>query len=407
MPTWDPNVFLLHYDCISCSLATLRAFGDLKQVDATRLRQTLPGLMNMAELPGMKKLALICRGCVNGDLTLRLQAGDVFRKLTKFKGIGNFIWRHGSSIVYHTLEPGDKLHFSEDGTFVGLARLPRTGVKITREYHINSGSAFDFRSRFISCSRLFSFCVFYAQKQNSMFNSAHFGLAPILEIDLAKLRCNDFDKHVFDGTRQGGESVATSRVDRFAADAEEVTLDVEVPRSAVRAVYNLDYNRRTGESKKQHEERRGHLVRLQRNISNYAFERSSPFGTWEKHYNKLNRQRGEDDGSHQQRIKDQARVPDKNAEVDCVMRAFCCAQMDRFGGSSSSGGGDGGRRDTGGGSGSGAGSGGGRGGSGGVRGGGGRGRGGRCGGEGRVTKHKQARAAEPTSKRKKPERGRK
>lgn len=359
----------------------------------------------------MKKLAYICRGCVNGDLTLRLKAGSVFRKLTRYKGIGNYIWRHGSSIVFHTLEPGDKLHFSGKGTFEGLTRLPRAGAAITREHHINFGSAFDFRSRFISCSRLFSFCVFYAQKQNSMFNASNFGLAPILEIDLAKIPCDDFEKHVFDGTRQAGESVATSRVERFAAAAEEVTLDVKVPRCAVKAVYNLDYNPRKGELNKKYEARAGHLVRLQKNMYNYAFGRSSPFDTWEKHYNKLNRQRGDDDGSHQQRIKDQARVPDKNEEIDAVLRACYCARRGRSGGRSSSGGGAGSQCAIGIGGGGGAGRGGG-GDSGGVGGrsesgrdgdsGASRGRCGAGGSDGGGRKHKQARTTKPTPKRKKP-----
>ncbi|CAM9779856.1 unnamed protein product, partial [Hapterophycus canaliculatus] len=140
-------------------------------------------------------------------------------------------------IVYHTLEPGDKLHFSKDGAFTRLSRhpLPR-GKIITRVGHVKHGSGFQFRSKYISCSLSLSFCIFYAQKQDNMF--PNYGLAPILKIDLSKLRCERFEEHVFDGTRQEPAFRKMTPDELFAADAQEVILDIGIPSSAVKAVYN-------------------------------------------------------------------------------------------------------------------------------------------------------------------------
>lgn len=306
------------------SLRSLKKLGDLKGVDPTDLEETLPGLVSMARQDGLSELARVCRGCVRGAPDSRFTAFDVVHRLAKAKGRAEFFWRNGTTIVYHTLEPGDNLHLSEDGAFARLSRHPRRrGESISLVGHIKHGSRFKFRSQFISCSLSLPFCIFYAQKQNNMFHG--YGLAPVLEIDLSKLRCDKFEEHVFDGTRQDRAYAEMKREERFAADAEEVIVDVVIPSSAVKAVYNLNFRQRDGESSKKHLDRAGLLEKLHRDLNGYAVNKLSPFGRWEKHFNQLIRQRGDGDDVLE-KLKNQARVPDGWREVEEVLRASYCGR---------------------------------------------------------------------------------
>lgn len=343
---------------LHCSLLALRAFGDIRGGTRKGLIEVVPGIKVLHKLSGMKDLAHICLRCVNGDSTLRLKSEKVVEMLADFKAQAEFHWRHGTNIVYHTLEPGDKLKFSKKGAFVGLTRLPRTsGSSPTRSEHIKRGSAFDWRSPYISCSLNFAFCVFYAQKQESMFSNDVFKLAPILEIDLAKLGGNERGDHIFDGTNNGEQtSCEMNMVERFAADADEVILDgIEVPRSAVTAVYNMDYKTRpAGESSKKTTALVGSLQKMGRELSAYASDRSSPFGKWERRFYKHTRPKG-GSGSVVELIKKQALV--QGDEMERVLRnSYCGRREDTVGARSCDGGGgdeSGGRRNGGGGSGSG------------------------------------------------------
>lgn len=308
------------------------------------MKETLPGLAALSEKDGMRRLAKICRACVNGDAGRRITSRQVVQELAKFRSKADFHWRHGTNIVYHTLEPGDRLCFSRDGGFVRLSRLPRTSGKVSIKHHIKNGSGFDYRSPYISCSLTLSFCIFYAQKQRQMpdFNKHGFGLAPILEIDLSKLGCDNLGKHVFDGTTLGREddmAAMGSMEENFTGAAEEVILDdIDVPTEAVTAVYNLDFTQRPGESSSKHSNRVGQLAKLDDELSRYARSRSSPFATWEKKYIKFIRQKGNTKHCPLDQLKKQARVP--NEKVDDIMRASYCGRRrlaepgSRVGGSS-------------------------------------------------------------------------
>lgn len=277
------------------------------------LKETLPGLTALRAKDGIRRLAKICRACVNGDTRVRLGSEAVVQELAKFRGHADFHWRHGTNIVYHTLEPEDRLHFSEDGVFLGLTRLPRPSGKVSIKDHIKHGSGFGYRSQCISCSLTLAFCIFYAQKQNSMFTGEGFGLAPILEIDLSKLGCSEeFGKHVFDGTKQEreGEVAMDPIAENFAGDAEEVVInDIAVPSAAVTAVWSLDFTPRTRESSTAFLERVGQLQKLHNPLYSHAGGRSSTFSKWEKKYIKFTRQKGDGKVGSLDLTKKQSRVP--------------------------------------------------------------------------------------------------
>lgn len=312
----------------------MRAFGDIEGGDAKGRAEVVPGIKVLFKLSGMQALAYTCLRCVNGDSALRLKSKRVVEELADFKATADFHWRHGTNIVYHTLEPGDKLKFSKKGTFLGLTRLPRksgssSSSSTTRSEHIKRGSAFNWRSPYISCSLNFAFCVFYAQKQESMFSDEVFRLAPILEIDLAKLGgSEERGAHIFDDTKQEGlTSCEMTMVERFAADADEVVLDgIEVPRSAVRAVYNLDYKTRpAGECWKQTQALVGRLKTMDLALRTDASDRNSPFAKWERRFYRHTRPTG-GGGSMVEHIKEQALV--KKEEVERVLRNSYCGRRE-------------------------------------------------------------------------------
>lgn len=318
--------------CLARSLRTLKERGNLREVPFGDLKETLPGLTALYAKDGMRRLAKICRACVNGDASLRVESKTVVEALAKFRDNAEFHWRHGTNVVYHTLEPGDRLHFLDDGVFLGLTRLPRPSGKVSIKDHIKHGSRFGYRSQYISCSLTLAFCIFYAQKQQSMFMKEGFGLAPILEIDLSKLGCKEFGKHVFDGTKQEREGKGTAMdqiSENFAGDAEEVILDgIAIPRAAVTAVWDLDFTQRTRESTKVFLERSGQLQKLHQALSPDAGGRSSTFSKWEKKYNKFIRPKGDGKVSSLDRVKEQARVPNfvDKGRVEVVLRDSYCAR---------------------------------------------------------------------------------
>eukprot|EP00752_Nemacystus_decipiens_P012556 g11120.t1 len=313
------------------SLTRLKEKGDLVKVRFEDLKEDLPGLKALHAKDGMKFLAKICRACVNGDASLRVKSEPVVDALAMFRGSTDFHWRHGTNIVYHTLEPGDRLHFSGDGVFLGLTRLPSPSGKVSIKEHVKRGSRFGYRSQCISCSLTLAFCIFYAQKQQSMFMREKFGLAPILEIDLSKLGSGEFGKHVFDGTteeREGKETVIDDIAENFAGGAEEVIIDgIAVPSAAVTAVWNLDCTQRTRESTTALEERVGQLEKLNSTLSSHARGRSSKFSIWEKNFNKFIRRKGGNKISSLDLIKKQARVPNhpEKGGVETILRSSYCA----------------------------------------------------------------------------------
>jgi len=332
--------------CACCPFCSLRALAKLKNLGVIPfedMKETLPGLAALHAVDGMKRLAKICRACVNGDTDHRLTSVKAVDELTKFRGKADFHWRHGTSIVYHTLEPGDRLHFSGGDAFVSLTRLPGTSGDGTIKHHIKNGSKFDYRSRYISCSLTLPFCIFYAQKQRQMFSEERFGLAPILEIDLSKLGCGDLGKHVIDGTRLGrqddDETTWGPVEENFTGDAEEVILDgIAVPRAAVTAVYNLDFTQRPGESSSKHQDRVGQLQKLDDDLSRLARSRSSPFAEWDRKYRKFTRQKGNAKRSPLDQLKEQALVPNDRGQVEAVLRASYCGRRRRANAGSRSGG---------------------------------------------------------------------
>lgn len=315
------------------SLRALEEKGNLVKVHFEDLKETLPGLRALRAKDGMKPLARICRACVNGDADLRAGSEEVVVALANFRGDANFHWRHGTNIVYHTLEPGDRLHFSGDGVLLGQTRLPHpSGKVVSIKDHIKHGSSFGYRSQCISCSLTLAFCIFYAQKQHSMFMAQEYGLAPILEIDLSKLRSKDSEKHVFDGTnqnREGGTAMDTI-AENFAGDAEEVIIDgIGVPSAAITAVWSLDFTPRTRESSIALSERAGQLEKLHHTLSPHAGGRSSTFSKWEKHFNKFIRRKGSGNVSSLDLVKKQARVPNLSSRkggVEEILRASYCAR---------------------------------------------------------------------------------
>lgn len=279
----------------------------------------------------MKLLARICRSCVNGDTSLRLKSKTVVEALAKFRGSVDFHWRHGTNVVYHTLEPGDRLHISGDGVFLGLTRLPRPSGKVSIKDHIKHGSAFEYRSQYISCSLALAFCVFYAQTQHTKFVEEGFGLAPILEIDVSKLGCSDLGKHVFDGTKQkreGKETVLEPTAESFVGDPEEVILDaIAVPSAAVTAVWSLDFTQLTRESPTNFLERAGQLQQLHNALFPHASGRSPTFSKWEKHFEKFIRQKRDGEVSSLDLVKKQARNPNLGkGRAEDVLRASYCAR---------------------------------------------------------------------------------
>jgi len=324
----------------------LAKLGNLGVVPFADMKEKLPGLAALHEKDGMKRLAKICRACVNGDTGVRCKSGTVVDELAKFRGKADFHWRHGTSIVYHTLEPGDRLHFSRDGAFVKLTRLPGTSGDGTINHHIKKGSEFGYRSQYISCSLTLSFCIFYAQKQRQMFSKEGFGLAPVLEIDLSKLGCGDLGRRVIDGTslgRQDDDKTAWGPLEEnFAGDAEEVILDgIAIPRAAITAVYNLDFAERPGESSSKHQDRVGQLQKLDDVLKSYARARGSRFATWEKNFIKFTRQKGNAKRSPLDQLKEQALVPNERGQVEAVLRASYCGRRRRADAGSSQAGGRG------------------------------------------------------------------
>lgn len=316
----------------SRSLRTLKEKGKLTKVRFEDLGETLPGLKALHAKNGMRRLAKICRACVNWDTSLRAGSEAVVDALAEFRGNVDFHWRHGTNIVYHTLEPGDRLHFSGDGVLLGLTRLSRPSGKVSIKDHIKHGSGFGYRSQCISCSLTLAFCIFYAQKQHSMFMGERFGLAPILEIDLSKLGSREFGKHVFDGTtqeREGKEAAMDTIAENFAGDAEEVILDdIAVPGAAITAVWSLDFTPRSRESSTAFKERTGQLEKLHNTLSPHADGRSSTFSQWQKNFNKFIRRKGDGKVSSLDLVKKQARVPNVVGKggVEDILRASYCAR---------------------------------------------------------------------------------
>lgn len=295
----------------------LRGHGDLAQKDKRDLETSLPVLWQLYTLQGMVPLGNLCVNCVNGDSAARFSMAKVVESLQNFANKVEFHWRHGKSIVYHTIEPGDDLILSgndEERAIQQLGRLPRskgaTPVQNPIEDHIRNGSRFDYRSPYISCSLNFSYCVFYAQKQNNMFSE--YGLAPILKIDLSKLSPKDCRDHVIDRTRHAVRPSKNVISRNFSCDAEEIILDMPIPAAAIRRVYNLDHRILPGESSFHHKARVGVLKDCNK-LNSSANERGDPFATWEKKYNdKFIRMVG-DKGGDPDSVRDKARCRDLEA----------------------------------------------------------------------------------------------
>lgn len=320
------TLFLPLVSTVMASLETLRGFGDLARKDKRHLKTTLPSLWELFKRQEMVPLAKLCMNCVNGDSAARFSMHKVVKGLENFADGVEFHWRHGTSIVYHTIEPGDDLVLSscgEDRMIGQLGRLPRregaTPLQNPIEDHIRHGSRFDYRSPCISCSLNFPYCVFYAQKQNNMFSE--YGLAPILKIDLSKLQPKDRKGHVMDRTRRAVRPSENVLSRNFTSDADEVILDMPIPGAAIRRVYNLDHTLQRGESPAQHKTRVGVLKEVNK-LNSSANERGDRFGTWENQYRQKFMRMADNEGGDPDSVRDKARCRDPEA-TRCFLTKYC------------------------------------------------------------------------------------
>mmetsp|Transcript_6969 Transcript_6969/g.17800 ORF Transcript_6969/g.17800 Transcript_6969/m.17800 type:complete len:383 (+) Transcript_6969:3099-4247(+) len=160
----------------------------------------------------------------------------------------------GQNTIFHALEPGDALKMLTGGGFL-LRRL----IKDEKEaqfgirHHVRNGSDLCYRSRFISCSLQFQYCLYYCQFQAKRLHNFK---SIIVEIDLSKL---PDEMEVIDLSRKcfSEQYLDGDMVQNYASCSEEIVLDLgarvcplrgvpgavkyqcKIPETAIVAVYNI------------------------------------------------------------------------------------------------------------------------------------------------------------------------
>ena len=211
------------------------------------------------------ELAELLQSCLYVKPDKRGTMESVIECLNRCPAALSFGERHGTSIVYHVVEPGDKLVFSSHGRMLHLERKPMDSTSAGKEHgllhHVQHGSGWTFRSPFLSCTRSFVWAIHYSNKQDVEFHNDRFPTQPILELDLSLMPDAVEGSTLHDiGSpelwERAGLDLKNVTVQRFAAAAREVVLEgVPVPREAITAVYCLSPSQNDKESNKDHKNR--------------------------------------------------------------------------------------------------------------------------------------------------------
>jgi len=168
----------------------------------------------------------------------------------------DFKQKHGTTIVYHTLEPGDMWKVKSGS----LTRRCQDTAEIEKGLanHVRNGSRSFFGSPYLSCSLNFNFCVHYCQVQMAHHDPGFSGV--ILEIDVTKLppgiKILDLShpslaEEYFAKKAPGSTNKAPPAVN-YATCSEEVVLDMgkeleknltaydqKIPEDAILNVYDI------------------------------------------------------------------------------------------------------------------------------------------------------------------------
>jgi serine/threonine protein kinase len=208
----------------------------------------LPGLISLRSSSEsyLKALCKLAEQCLAFNPNDRPDCVDIEKQLSRMMLRIPFEVEHGTTFVYHAVEPGDKLELDESGqSVVSLTRhMPSAKPRLLD--HIMNGSAPDYQSQFISCSLDFCYAAYYAQKEHK---EGILDKPMLLELDVSKLgkhvKCMDISSRAryYQVVEDMPNDLSKGPMaENFASCAKEVVLDVlagAVPVEAIVGVWNL------------------------------------------------------------------------------------------------------------------------------------------------------------------------
>lgn len=186
------------------------------------------------------KLIKMCLRVDPDERTTFTQTKDALRK---FNSRLKFSSKHGTSCVYHVLEPQDCFsckHLDRRGS-------PETKKAHTLGDHVTNGSNPRYYTRFVSCTLDFKWAVHFAKIERTE-HGERLGYPLILEIDIDKLDLKGEGRHkgvpqLWDLSARTCEDIELLKREqdvRNSISAKEIVLAENVALSSVVGVYDLN-----------------------------------------------------------------------------------------------------------------------------------------------------------------------